>query len=86
MARRMTRKVLDAKAETFNSMFEKSPGVTVQAGFQCYNIITIDPETKRQYGSELNVYGLTNWETAHYLDGLIHAAGYIRNNKATFNR
>lgn len=86
MARRMTRKVLDEKAETFNSMFEKSPGVTVQAGFQCYNIITIDPETKRMRGSELNVYGLTNWEAAHYLDGLIYAAGYIRTNKATFNR
>ena len=86
MARRMTRKVLDEKAETFNSIFEKSPGVTVQAGFQCYNIITIDPETKHQYGSELSVYGLTNWEAAHYLDGLIHTAGYIRNNKATFNK
>lgn len=86
MARRMTRKVLDAKAETFNSLFEKSPGVTVQAGFRCYNIIAIDPETKRMRGSELNVYGLTNWEAAHYLDGLIHTAGYISRNKVTFNR
>ena len=82
----MTRKILDAKAETFNSMFEKSPGVTVVRGFQCYNLEAIDPETKRRYSSELNAYGLTSWEAAHYLDGLIHTAGYIRNNKATFNR
>ena len=83
---RMTRKVLDDKAETFNSIFEKSPGVTVQAGFRCYNIITIDPETKRQYSSIIAQYGLSGWEAARYLDGLVHAACYIRNNKAIFNK
>ena len=78
MARRMTRKILDGKAETFNSLFKASPGLTVVRGFQCYNLEAIDPETKRRYSSELNAYGLTNWEAAHYLDGLIHAAQHCR--------
>lgn len=84
MARRMTRKILEAKVETFNSMLKPNPGLTLQAGFRCYNLITIDPETRRQYGSELSVYGLNNWEAAHYIDGLIHAVGFCRNHKVEF--
>lgn len=80
----MTRKILEAKVEIFNSMFKKNPGLTLQVGFQCYNLITIDPETRRQYGSELSVYGLSNWEAAHYIDGLIYAVGFCRNHKVEF--
>lgn len=83
---RMTRKILEAKVETFNSMFKSNPGLTLQAGFQCYNLITIDPETRRQYSSVLSAYGLNNWETARYLDGLLYAACFCRNNNVEFNK
>lgn len=84
MARRMTRKILEEKVETFNSILKPNPGLTLHRGFQCYNLITIDPETKRQYGSRLTVYGLTAWEAAHYIDGLIHAVGHCRGNNVEF--
>ena len=83
---RMTRKILEEKVETFNSMLKPNPGLTLQVGFQCYNLITIDPKTKRQYSSDLRAYGLSNWETARYLDGLIHAVSFCRSNNVEFNR
>ena len=82
----MTRKILEAKVETFNSMFKLNPGLTLQAGFRCYNLITIDPKTKRQYRSDLSAYGLSNWEMARYLDGLLHAVSFCRSNSVEFNR
>lgn len=83
---RMTRKILEEKVETFNSMFKSNPGLTLQVGFQCYNLITIDPETKRQYSSDLRAYGLSNWETARYLDGLLHAAQFCKSFNVEFNK
>lgn len=80
----MTRKILEAKVETFNSMLQPNPGLTLQRGFQCYNLITIDRVAMRQYTSNLTVYGLTAWEAARYIDGLIHAVNHCRNCKVEF--
>lgn len=77
---RMTRKILEEKVATFNSMYQPNPGLTLERGFQCYNVIGIDPITKKRYSSIINKYGLSPWEMAHYLDGLIHAAIFITRN------
>lgn len=81
---RMTRKILEEKVETFNSLLKPNPGLTLQRGFQCYNLITIHPLTKRQYTTQLTAYGLTAWEAARYIDGLIHAVGYCRKAEVEF--
>lgn len=75
---RMTRKILEEKVATFNSMFEASPGLTLVRGYGCYNLEAIDPETKRRYCSVLNRYGMTTQETAQYLDGMLLAAQHCR--------
>ena len=77
---RMTRKILEEKVATFNSMYQPNPGLTLQRGFQCYNLVPIDPITKRQYNSVIAQHGLSGQEAARYLDGLIHAAIFIKRN------
>lgn len=81
---RMTRKILEEKVETFNSMLKPNPGLTLERGFQCYNLITIHPLTKRRYATPLEAYGLTAWEAAHYINGLIHAVNYCRKAEVEF--
>ena len=80
---RITRKILEAKVETFNSMLTPDPGLTLQRGFQCWNLIAIDTHTKSQRSSVLTVYGLSGWEAAHYIDGLIHAIAYLKRTPTT---
>ena len=75
---KMTRKILEEKVATFNSMFEASPGLPLQREYGYYNLVPIDPITKRQYRSVISQYGLSAGETARYLDGLIRAARHCR--------
>lgn len=77
---RITRKILEEMVATFNSMCQPNPGLTLQRGFRCYNLVTIDPITKRQYSSVIAQHGLSGPEAARYLDGLINAAIFIMRN------
>lgn len=80
---RITRKILEEKVETFNSMLSPDPGLTLQRGFQCWNLIATDTHTKQMRGSVLTVYGLSGWEAARYIDGLIHAIAYLKRTPTT---